>query len=65
MSPLPSSELDDGDDWRSIIRDACDLRDLQSHGDAIKNYRWRILGDLQPHPKTDTTALAGPNKMLE
>lgn len=40
------AELEIDQDWRSIIRDACNLRDLCSYGDELKGYRYVILGKL-------------------
>ena len=51
------SELEIDQDWRSIIRDACNLRDLCSYGDELKGYRYVILGKLgrlTPPPEART-----------
>ncbi len=42
--------------WRSIIRDACDLRELLSHGDVVKGMKFPILDSLTPqrHEKQES-----------
>lgn len=50
--------------WRSITRDACDLRDFRSHGDALKGLRWRILDSLMP-PRAGEQSSAQPTPPKE
>jgi hypothetical protein len=54
MAHFPSHRPDSpfidegGWEWRSIIADTVDLRDLMSYGPETKGIRWAILDKLQP-----------------
>ena len=51
MIPL---DIEIDQDWRSIIRDACDLEDLHSRGDGVKGYFYAVLGQVG-RPSTTVT----------
>ena len=42
------SEADIDQDWRSIIRDGCELNDLRSFGDEVKRNSYRLLEQVAP-----------------